>query len=129
MHLLGLSAGEHLMDKDFYASEKWNMAMAYHKRIDDLLTSCTLAQMNNDGLMWYKSIYRLYIEIQAKMNDKEKGKAEELIGDLIKWKTEAMKKTKGAISTAVFVKAELFLRQCLESKNMLTPKPEDLRGL
>ena len=114
---------------DYSPGEKWNMAMAYHQRIDDLLTMCTQAQIKGDGLMWYKAIYRLYIEIQAKMKPEEKRNGIILINDLTEWKSNALKIKKGKIPTSKFVEAELFLRQVLEDKNMLTPKPEDLREL
>ena len=116
------------MDKDFSIGEKWNMAMAYHQRIDNLLTACTLAQMKNDGLGWYKGLYRLYVEIQAKMKPEERENALELINNLTQWKIKAMKK-KGRMPTTLFVEVELYLRQMLEDRNMLTQKPEDLRGL
>jgi len=116
------------VDKDFSVGEKWNMAMAYHQRIDNLLTACTLAQMNGDGLDWYKGIYRLYIEIQAKMKPEEKDKSKEYINKLTDLKTNALKKG-GKIPTAFFVEVELYLRWVLEERNMLTPKAEDLRGL
>ena len=110
-------------------SEKWNMAMAYYMRLDALLSACTNAQMNGDGVAWYKAIYRLYVEIQAKMKPEVKTKAKELMDSLTALKLEKSKEPNGSIPTAKFVEVELYLRQILEDKNMLTPKNEDLSGL
>ncbi len=116
------------MEKDYSAGEKWNMAMAYHQRIDNLLTTCTLSHMSGDGLTWYKAIFRLYIEIKPKMKPEEKVEAKNLIDELTKWKIGAVNKQK-QIPTSLFVEVEDYMREILERRNMLTPKSEDLRGL
>ncbi|GAH03046.1 unnamed protein product, partial [marine sediment metagenome] len=70
------------MATDANSSELWNMAMAYHKRIDELLTTCAVSQMSGKGLQWYKALFRLYIEVQAKMKDDEKERAREMLDKL-----------------------------------------------
>ena len=67
------------MSEDTYDSEKWNMAMAYYQRLDNILTGCTEAQIKGNGKMWYQFLYRLYIEIQAKMINEEREKAFEML--------------------------------------------------
>ena len=107
--------------------EEWNMAKAYFFRVDQILTLCTTAQMKEDYLSWYKALYRLYIEIEPKIKKEDKPKAKDMLNILTKAKNYGLKKQK-LIPIQLFVDFELFLRNQLEDKSLLTPK-KDLRGL
>lgn len=106
------------------------MAMAYHKRIDNYLSLCDYAQMRNDILTWYKALFNLYKEIYPKMKNlkdcNEKEKAEQLLKDCTD-KLKDYKPTKD-FCTDKFIELELFLRDILEKRDMLTPK-KDPSGL
>jgi len=116
------------MDRDSNDKfEDWNMAKAYYMRLDEILTMCTLSQIKGDGMMWYKSLYRLYVEIESKMSDEQKKKGREMLLNITKIKIDAMK-TKKPIQTLEFVEFELYLRQILEDRNMLTPR-KNIEGL
>lgn len=112
------------MDED---SEEWNMARAFYQRLDEILTTCTIAQIKGDGMMWYKGLYRLYVEIQAKMNDAQKKKAGDMLERITKLKINALQK-RISVDTKELVEFELYLRQILEDRNMLTPR-KDISGL
>ena len=104
--------------------ETWNMALAYYKRIDDLLTYCTNSRMKGKGHSWFKGIQSLYFEVYPKMSDEQKEDAEKMLDELTQLVNTDMKQ----IPTKKFMALELFLRNILEKKGMLTPK-RDTAGL
>jgi len=108
-------------------TEDWNMAKAYFMRLDEILTSCCISHMKGDILNYFKSLYRLYIEIEAKIPEKYIEETEILLKQAINEKNRGLDgETK--VSLVPFVEFELQLRKILENKNMLTPK-RDLKGL
>ena len=82
-----------------------------------LLNLCNEAQVREDVPLWYRSLYCLYKELDAKLNEKERERARELLEKVILEKNK--KKTDSILP---FVDLELFLRQAIESKGMLTKK-------
>ena len=114
-----------MVEDETQLEESWNMAKAYFQRIDNLLTMADECQMKHKGLDWYEVLVSLYKELYPKMKPDEKEKAKKLLDELTGLKMEAMKKGKGTIPTRLFVGFELYLRQLLEDKKMLTPKSDD----
>ena len=104
--------------------ENWNMALAYYKRIDDLLTLCTNKRMNGDGKNWFKGIQSLYVEVYPKMNDTQKEEMKKKLDEL----TNLVNEKRKTIPTHKYMDIELELRNILEKKGMLTPK-RDTKGL
>jgi len=113
--------------------EQWNMAQAYLKRIDFILTLCDQCHYKDDPRGWFKALYQLYKEIYPKMKDKEKEESKKFLDILIKYKNNNFK-TNGKkmrknevvlVNYDVFIDLELYLRQLLENKKMLTPKADD----
>ena len=115
-----------------YSEEKWNMANAYLIRIDRLLTLCDAYQMQGDLKNWYHVLYSLYKELYPKLKtegkENEKAEAQRLLFKLIGVKNDIEKKNGGKMSIIPFVEFELYLRQKLEDKKLLTPR-EDIKGL
>lgn len=105
-------------------SEDWNMAKAYYYRIDQILTAITQAHIEGNPKLWYQLLTRLFVEIQPKLTDKETTTAEQLRATL----TEIMSKKQEQVSTESFLDFELYLRNMLNKRNMLTPKTWD-KGL
>ena len=101
------------------------MASSYYKRIDNLLTYCTEARMQNDGKSWFKGIQSLYCEVYPKMTEDEIDDADIMLTNLTSQVKDPKKKS---VDTKMFLDLELFLRKILEKKGMLTPK-RDTAGL
>lgn len=110
------------------SDETWNMAKAYHMRIDNLLTLCVIYQQDHSGLKWYETLTSLYKEVYPKLKDEEKEKVDKMRDELRELKNQAVKLKRG-IPTRKLEALELFLRQMLEDRHMLTPKPTDTSGL
>lgn len=104
------------------------MAQAYYQRIDFILTACDQAQTNGDGLKWFNALACFYKEIYPKLKEQEKKETFEMYQELVSLKNKAIKRG-GTIPTQKFMNFELYLRQRMEDRNMLTPKSEDLSGL
>ena len=64
---------------DYEAEEEWNMAFAYFKRLDFLLTMCSEYQIKGDGLKWFEVLRALYKEIYPKLKPELKKEADKLI--------------------------------------------------
>ena len=99
------------------------MAKAYFFRVDSLLTNCTKSQMKNDGYNWYQSIMGLYKEIYPKMTTKERENAAILRDNLNALHKEFLRGK--PVKPEYYFAFELYLRQLLEDKKMLTPKGDD----
>lgn len=113
------------MEDEQQREEVWNMAMAYFKRIDELLTATALCQINNDASRWYNVLMSLYKEIYPKMLPEEKTKAVELKDEMTKAKYDKRNINRHSMPTQTLLEFELYLRQLLEDKKMLTPKTDD----
>lgn len=61
----------------------FNMALAYLKRIDKLLSLCAMSSMNGDIIKWHNCLRSVYRELAIRLNDSEKeeldGRNEDLI--------------------------------------------------
>ena len=109
--------------------EEWNMAKGYFYRLNSLLTGCCDAMLREDYYAWYKILYRIYVEIEAKITDKKnKETAVKLLSELIEIKNKALSQPGRQIPISAFINFELFLRQILNDNNMLTPR-KDTGGL
>ncbi len=109
-------------------AEEWNMAKAYLQRLDHLLTSCDYYRMNGHGNMWYETLVSLYTEMYPKLDQHHKKTASRILDHLTIAKKKA-EVNKQPVPTHKFMDLELFLRERMEEKHMLTPKKEDTRGL
>jgi len=107
--------------------EEWHMGKAFLFRVDNLLTLCTISQMKDDFLTYYKALFRLYIESFSKMNKEQKIESTNLLKEVTTIKNYGLQ-TKKRIPLTKFIEFELHLRNILEEKNLLTPKKET-RGL
>lgn len=107
--------------------EDWNMSLSYLYRIDNLLSLCDVYQTRDDVLNWYKVLYALYKEIYPKLRTKEKEEAKRMLADLTLMKRDALNNGM-TIKIQPFVDFELYLRQMLEDRNMITPR-KDMGGL
>jgi hypothetical protein len=103
--------------------EEWNMAKAYFYRIDRLLTMCADCQINSDVIKWSKTLLCLYKEIYPKMMTEEKTKANTFVTELTNLKLNDPTTTNVSISP--FLNFEIFIRETMENKGMLTPKADD----
>lgn len=115
------------MIEDNYSDETWNMAKAYFIRVDALLTLCTKAQMNGDGHKWYQAIIGLYKEIYPKMKETAK-EDEKTMAKKLKTKldVEYNRYMLGhKIKIEAYLNFELYLRELMEKKKMITPKGDD----
>lgn len=111
------------MEDDNYKTELWNMAMAYHKRIDDILTWCVISYRKDNIKEWRKAIICLSKEIYPKMNEEEMEEDKQLREKMDK---EVLKpKTSKKISILPLEHYEKFLRYLLDKKDMLTPRGDD----
>jgi hypothetical protein len=113
------------MYDSYEEGESWNMAQAYYKRIDELLTLADKYQIEDRLEEWYKVLYCLYKEIRGKTikNKEDRKKLDKEMDDLKGAIKEA--RQKGTVERTMLVKFELHLRDILESKSMLTPKSDD----
>ena len=105
--------------------EGWNMAEAYYRRIDSLLTLCDKYHMEKNLLKWFDAIYALYKEIYPKMSPDDKKKANDLLKKATDKKNTGLRNPTKCVSILPFVDIEMFIRECMEKKNMLTPKGDD----
>ncbi len=105
--------------------EEWNMALAYMKRIDELLTVCSRAQIENNGLLWSRTLQALHKEVYPKLKPKERVEADKFKTAMLV-EVQVSRKTK-FIHTKFLLDYELYLRDKLEERSMLTPKPSDPR--
>lgn len=122
-----------MKEKDASQEEQWNMASAYLKRIDHLLTYCDQCQMNQYAEGWYSGLFALYKEIYPKLKEKEKWQAEVLLNKMQIARRNPTKQGGNSprekivfmVNSEPFVNFELFLRTMLEEKRLLTPKGAD----
>lgn len=102
--------------------EQFNMAEGYLKRIDKLLSAADEAQINKNGSLWYNILISLYKEVYAKMDANQKAEANNLIKNLNEARTKSIESGDNKLPISFFLNLELFLRNVLEDKNLLTPK-------
>lgn len=102
--------------------ESWNMAKAYLQRIDQLLTTCTQCHYSTTaGNMWYYSLISLRAELYPKLTEAEKKEINTKIASLRNKRNSKEKKT----NAELYMDVELYLRERLEKKGLLTPKADD----
>ena len=109
-------------------SEEWNMAMAYLQRIDIMLTHCAQCQYEGRFKSWYSTLQCLFKEIYPKMKEVDRTKTRSYLSKLseVNQQWEKNKNLYKPFLNQLF-EFELTLRQILEDKSMLTPKPDDPR--
>lgn len=108
-----------------YEKEEWNMAKAYFMDLHEALRMCNYYQIHENPYSWLKWLKVLYKMTVSKMNNDEKIEVTKLLNEaeLTKPRTNVRK----MVSTKPFWDLELYIREFLEKKGMLTPKSDDPR--
>jgi len=113
------------MSEEFKEAE-WNIAMGACMRLDGLLSRATELALREDARAWYKTLLRIFTEINSKLDNSEKDKIKK---DLPILASEVKKlPSHRGITPELYQKLidfELILREYIEKHKLGIPDKSD----
>jgi len=105
----------------------FNMAMAYLKRIDQILYKAQEAATTGDIDEWLNQLYAIRREVSVKLKSEEEEELRKKFSELVKFLTPINKiKQRGKIRT-MLDEIDIFIRKKLQERGMLLPSKSDPR--